>query len=160
MPRGVCSGPQCKRTVAIPTKGLCWAHYQQQYQGEELRVLKCDQSLEELLLAKRRIVDTGCWEWTAGTQHGYGQLNRKRHEGEHLVHRLAFRTWVGEIPVGEQIHHKCSNRLCFNPDHLERATQRANVGEMLARRSYEARIRALEGRVAELERQLRVAEAG
>ena len=35
-----CSGPECERAVIIVSKGLCMAHYQQQWAGKELRPLK------------------------------------------------------------------------------------------------------------------------
>ena len=48
------------------------------------------------------------------------------------------------------VHHKCANRACCNPEHLELATNRENVAEMFARKAYEARIAELEEEVAAL----------
>lgn len=68
------------------------------------------------------------------------------------AHRLMYELVYGEIAPGEVVHHKCANRHCINPDHLQLACSAENSLEMNARRTYEARIAFLEERVAELER--------
>lgn len=35
-----------------------------------------------------------------------------------LAHRVAYENKNGPIPPGKEIHHKCNNKACFNPDHL------------------------------------------
>lgn len=99
-------------------------------------------------LLKKRTVEktTGCWLWTGSkTSNGYGQINLKGRNV--VVHRVAFEEWVGEIG-SETVHHKCATRLCFNPDHLQRVTQRENTAEMFARTSLERRIVELEDSAA------------
>jgi len=32
---------------------------------------------------------------------------------------MAYELFVGPIPDGLHLHHRCANRLCFNPKHLE-----------------------------------------
>jgi len=50
-----------------------------------------------------------CWLWTGSViSSGYGSFNGT------LVHRSVMR--VGK---GYDVHHKCTNRLCVNPAHLE-----------------------------------------
>ena len=44
-----------------------------------------------------------------------------------LVHRVSYETWVGPIPDDWVVDHLCSNKRCFNPDHLEAVTQRVNI---------------------------------
>ena len=39
----------------------------------------------------------------------------------------------GEIPDGLVVRHKCDNRLCINPEHLELGTVRDNVLDMVKR---------------------------
>ena len=66
----------------------------------------------------------GCWLWTARTHLGYGIVALK---GEELrVHRMAYEVFMGDIPEGLLIRHRCHNRQCCNPLHLEPGTDYDN----------------------------------
>ncbi len=74
-------------------------------------------------LADRYVVDEhGCWVWQGyRVKNGYGQLTYKRTRW--LAHRLSYCLCHGELPEDDlQIHHRCANRACLNPDHLEAVT--------------------------------------
>lgn len=76
--------------------------------------------------AKVAVDENGCWRWqgTIFQKTGYGSF---WFEGKStLVHRWAYRRFVGEIPFGLQIDHLCRVRDCCNPDHLEAVTPREN----------------------------------
>lgn len=61
--------------------------------------------------------ETPCWIWQRVPKaDGYAI-----HKGAN-VHRTIYREQVGEIPEGMHVHHRCENRLCVNPDHLELMT--------------------------------------
>lgn len=63
-----------------------------------------------------------CWFWTGSkTKAGYGNFGVGY--STELAHRIAF----GDIPNERQIHHKCRNKLCVNPEHLEAITQTENL---------------------------------
>lgn len=77
-------------------------------------------------------VQTGCWEWVgrlAAT--GYGMLCVGRKGAG--AHRVMYKLTHGDIPVGHQIRHKCDNRKCINPDHLETGTIADNMRDKAER---------------------------
>ena len=68
---------------------------------------------------------TNCWLWQATTVWGYGyyQLAVGR---QVRAHRYAYEQLVGAVPEGLELDHKCENKRCVNPKHLEPVTHRVN----------------------------------
>jgi len=79
-----------------------------------------------------KVAAGGCWEWAkCRDQNGYGRI---QHDGRSQVaHRIAWELWVGPIPEGKCILHKCDNPSCINPDHLFVGTQLDNIADMNAK---------------------------
>lgn len=68
---------------------------------------------------------TGCWIWQGPLSAGYGITRRN---GKVIgAHRLAYEDAKGPIPDGMQIHHRCEQPLCVNPDHLTVVTKKQNA---------------------------------
>lgn len=77
-------------------------------------------------LASKFTVGDGCWEWTAGRNaQGYGHVmtddGRMRR-----AHRVIYELLVGSS-MGVVLDHRCRNRGCVRPDHLDPVTQRENL---------------------------------
>ena len=83
------------------------------------------------LFAKiKRDIKTGCWNWTASTRQGYGQIWTPSRPGPRRIlqaHRAMYELANGPIPDGLDLDHLCRNTLCVNPEHLEPVTRRENV---------------------------------
>jgi hypothetical protein len=158
-----CSYHECDRKAG--TQKLCDTHYRQKHRkgvltpittwgGPRQRPVK-ERLLDKCLVRGKRYEDASqherkhaCWVWTGSEKSGhtkfkgrdYGQIwHNGRIRGSH---RVAYELFVG--PIGnDTVHHKCANRRCCNPNHLQRATQQENKAEMFARNGFEAEIRRL-----------------
>lgn len=73
--------------------------------------------------------ETECWLWngaTSGEGRG-GKYPRMKIEGQTVaVHRVVWITLAGYLPRKKQIDHKCRQRRCVRPSHLEKVTQLQN----------------------------------
>lgn len=109
------------------------------------RALRAAQSADDVIAAIKLgvTIEGECWLWPWKHERTYPRIIHPT-LGLYTVHRLILEAKLG-APLGDQTgHHTCGNRKCVNPDHLEQATNRENVGEMLARRDYIRRIELLE----------------
>ena len=80
----------------------------------------------ERFLLKVKIIESGCWEWTASkNRKGYGQFNL--HKKIVRSQRLIYEYYYGQISPDLTIDHLCRNRACVNPLHLEQVTSKVNT---------------------------------
>lgn len=92
--------------------------------------------LRDELLSRRVITETGCWVMPGAPPTHYDLI---RIEGQNWgLHQVALWIWRGLPPsegVGPLIGtmHTCDNPPCWNPDHLLRATQAANVQDAITK---------------------------
>jgi len=65
--------------------------------------------------------EDGCWVWQRSLYHnGYGYFWNGKSKS--AAHRHFYEHYKGPIPDDLQLDHKCRNRACVNPDHLEPVT--------------------------------------
>ena len=70
--------------------------------------------------------DKGCWEWQWGKfTSGYGMTSFKMKR--YLAHRVSYFIYYKKIDDTLVVDHKCSNKICVNPHHLQLVTRSENV---------------------------------
>jgi len=67
---------------------------------------------------------SGCWLWEGRTVKGYGVFGWDG--SPTYAHRFSWTTYVGEIPDGLCVLHRCDNTFCVNPEHLFLGDRPAN----------------------------------
>jgi hypothetical protein len=82
-----------------------------------------------------KVTAKGCWEWSGGKSHGYGELRVREVWGSTPVsaHRVSYLLAVGPIPDGLKVCHTCDNEPCCNPAHLFLGDDLANLRDMAAK---------------------------
>lgn len=85
------------------------------------------------MIVKDRIIrdsfpepNTGCWLWTRHCNHrGYGSISIK--DRTYRASRASYEAFIGPIPEGGMVCHRCDTPQCVNPDHLFLGTCQDNV---------------------------------
>lgn len=74
--------------------------------------------------------NSGCWLWIGKIgQHGYGIFAADGYT--HLrAHRVSWSIYVGDIPHGRMVLHRCDVRCCVNPSHLFIGSSKDNTADM------------------------------
>ena len=109
-------------------RGMCPKHYARWYKHGD--PYKAERGRNDTLEDRLRLrgwdeTDAGCWEFRGSRNpQNYGSMHfRMKTQG---AHRWAYEAWVGPIPAGFLVRHKCDNPPCINPDHLEIGTHADN----------------------------------
>jgi hypothetical protein len=72
---------------------------------------------------------SGCWLWLGKLyRNGYGSA--WTHGAEAYAHRASWEAFVGPIPTGLSVLHRCDTPACVNPEHLWLGTHRDNMRDM------------------------------
>lgn len=117
-----CSVDGCDRTAHA--RGWCMRHYQSaRRRGVPPLPTPSPQQRFWNYVNK---TSGGCWTWEASKDgSGYGQFSLDCRLVK--AHRFAYELLVGPIPPNLQLDHRCFNRSCCNPAHLEVVTVGENV---------------------------------
>lgn len=99
-----------------------------------------DEYVREHIKARIVVEDRGhsspCWIWQSGVN-GCGYATGRPAGCAHgLMHRIAYRAFVGSIPLKMVIDHLCRVRCCVNPAHLEPVTHGENLLRSWAGQSF------------------------
>jgi hypothetical protein len=79
------------------------------------------------------VTETDCLLWIGAiSKSGYGKMQVRKKTCR--SHRVAYEMFVGAIPDGMFVLHKCDVRLCVNPNHLFLGTTDDNMADMVAKR--------------------------
>lgn len=86
-----------------------------------------DRGVQDRFWNQVTIAWDACWIWNlAHNTENYAVFNIAR--GHQMVaHRVAYIALRGPIPAGMVLDHRCRNRWCVNPFHLDVVTQRENI---------------------------------
>lgn len=66
-----------------------------------------------------------CWGWNGTVLGGYGVIQKMNQTKG--AHRVSYEIHYGPIPEKMIVMHKCDNKICTNPEHLELGTTRQNI---------------------------------
>jgi len=114
----------------------CGCH---EYKGKKIYDKEnLNELMKEKIESSISINEKGCWIWNKSKhRQGYGNLNYKKIPS--LAHRVSWMVYVGEIPNGIKVCHRCDIPSCVNPQHLFLGTQKDNVNDAVLKGKFEGR---------------------
>ena len=124
---GICKINGCENELKV--RGLCNRHYLRLIRHGDPNIKKRDWNVKLVY----EISDSGCFEVTSHKPGGPGYPQVSYNKTTSPAHRKVYEEMFGPIPKGLLVRHKCDNRLCINPEHLELGTFADNMNDMYER---------------------------
>lgn len=119
-----CSVKGCGKPAR--SRGWCRSHYMNWWRRGDPLETTIRRTEAELIWAKIRKDDAGCWLWVGTiSDGGYGTFRGLGKQQK--AHRATYELLVGPVPAGLDLDHLCRVRRCVNPSHLEPVTRSENL---------------------------------
>jgi hypothetical protein len=122
------------QTVARFCSKSCWYSWngkylssfnEKRFQWNKATVKEVEERLK-LNFEKKVIKKDGCWDWNGCVdKDGYPLMPSGYHK-QSRAHRVSYEIFLGKIPKGKLVCHRCDNPICTNPDHLFIGDHREN----------------------------------
>jgi HNH endonuclease len=137
-------------------RGLCKPHYEHAQRRGLLDNYKTKveagvsrRPIEERFYEKIEKMPSGCWHWT-GALHKFGYGMMSDWPKVKRAHRVSYEIHCGPIPDGLLVRHKCDNKICVNPDHLELGTKRDNARDAVERGQFKPKRKLTDKQIREI----------
>lgn len=121
-------------------RGLCNAHYLRARSDGTISqhaatLVRAGASLDERLRHHGwTVVDSDCWEWNGYREAGGYGLMAVGSSHPERASRAAYSAWIGPIPEGGVVCHRCDNPPCINPSHLFLGDRSLNNADMATKK--------------------------
>src|SRR6266436_821603 len=102
---------------------------------QDLEIIDLEKRFWARVKLPNHLNDKLCWEWIGClNSSGYGTIS---FFGSEFVHRISYWLYVdfcqsdllGKPKI--KILHKCDNKICINPSHLFKGTQKDNIQDKI-----------------------------
>ncbi|XSS45952.1 HNH endonuclease [Propionibacteriaceae bacterium Y2011] len=132
-----CTIPGCDHVAT--RRGWCDTHYRQRLRAGQLdqgtlqRAPRNATPVERLEHRGWDVTPTGCWELRTTTTRPHPRIKLAGRTWA-IASRVAYEAWVGPIPDGLCVLHRCDNPPCVNPGHLFLGTRTDNSVDKVTKR--------------------------
>lgn len=120
----LCSIDGCEKPMK--SKGMCEMHYYRMRRNGAIYYKKSTSKKIEI-----EVKENGCIECISHYKLSTGYYLMALNYQRKSIHRHVYEEMFGEIPDGLVVRHKCDNRGCINPEHMELGTSKDNSQDMV-----------------------------